>query len=421
MATKTTKAAPVVSGLYRGFLTSAPTGKQRLDLRIDVDSRIADSAAMGRVSGDIFRIDKVVVPGEPPKESEVYEESWILEQPKKKTTTKTITITGAIRFWNGEHPNTTAKIVIPVKKNASAEVTLQKQSTPPMTFSCAPAGKFFRSVRLEMAVCKSVLDEPTLPVYGTHSLKQRPPDLRKRELTLDRSYGEAGVDLVIADGGVIDDAAPEFESWGDAELHNAMERHFSRYREPWPRWDMWGLLAGKYQDDAVGGVMFDYAGAEGAPGEAPERQGFAVFRRHFWFNDLVAIPATQTEFEAARRFLWTFTHEAGHAFNLMHSFDKNRESSRSWMNYVENYDALHGDGSYWRDFRFTFDDEELLHIRHGNRSSVIMGGDPWSSGGFAEAPPGAEHQRVPPGALNSISGEVPIEVLVRSQTYFEFL
>jgi hypothetical protein len=420
---KTPKAAamPAISGSYRGPLTSAPGERQRLDLRIDVDSRIPEAAVLKRVSGDIFRIDKTAVPGKPPIETEVYQESWILEQPQVKKSTASVIITGTIRFWNGTHPKATARIRIPRSpKNAAAEVTLQLEAATPMTFSCKPAGKFFRSVRLEAAVCKSVDAKPTLPIYGTHSLAQRPADLTDRVLTLDGAYGEAGVELVIERGSVVDDTG--VTSWTDAELHNAMEHHFSRYNEPWPRWDMWGLLAGQYEDDNVGGVMFDYAGAEGGAGEAPERQGFAVFRNHFWFKSLVPKPSTPAELEAARRFLWTFTHEAGHAFNLLHSFDKNRENARSWMNYVENYDERNGGpGAYWRDFRFSFDEEELLHIRHGNRSSVIMGGDPWSSGGHAEAPPGAEHLRVPPGALNSISGGVPLEVLVRAQPYFEFL
>ena len=33
-----------------------------------------------------------------------------------------------------------------------------------------------------------------------------------------------------------------------------------------------------------------------------------------------------------------------------------------------------------------FDDEELVHIRHGDRSAVIMGGDDWGSGGHLERP-----------------------------------
>ena len=423
LARKAPKATvPAISGSYRGPLTAG--GTQRLDLRIDVDARIEDGAVLKRVSGDIFRIDKIAVPGKPPKETEIYQESWILEQPQVAVESGAVVITGAIRYWNGIHPKTTATIRIPLQPaGAAAQVMLQRQASPPLAFVCTPAGRFFRSLRLEIDVCKSVNADPTLPKYATHALRQRPPGLSNRVLTLERAYGEAGVDLVIHSKGrtVIDDSAPAFQSWTDAELHNAMEHHFSQFKGPWPKWDMWGLVAGLYHDEFVGGVMFDYAGAEGGAGKAPERQGFAVFRKHFWFDSLVANPATDAELEASRRFLWLFTHESGHAFNLMHSFEKNRENSLSWMNYVEYYDALHQEGAYWSGFRFSFDDEELLHIRHGNRPSVIMGGDPFSSGGHAEAPPGAEHLRVPPGAMTSIAGEVPLEILVRSEPYFQFL
>lgn len=426
MATKASPRAvpPAISGAYRGFLTASGNSSKRLDLRIDVDARITNSPAMQRVSGDLFRVDKNTLPGQPPKTTEVYQESWILEAPQIKVSAEATVITGTIRYWNGVHPKTNASIRIPRQPaDAPAEVTLQRQASPPMTFSCAPAGKFFRSVRLEIDVCKSVNVEPILPTYGTHGLKQRPPGLADRVLTIDRAYGEAGVELILSTEGrtVIDDSAPAFETWSDAELHNAMEHHFSRYQGRWPKWELWGLVAGQYDDDLVGGVMFDYAAAAGGAGNAPERQGFAVFRRHEWFQSLVAKPQTPAEFEAARKFLWTFTHEAGHAFNMVHSFEKSREDALSWMNYDWQYDSRHGDGAYWAAFPFRFDDEELLHIRHGNRSSVIMGGDPWGAGGHAESPPAAEMSRVPPGAMVSVSGEVPLEIMIRAQPYFEFL
>lgn len=420
-------ATSAISGTYRGFLTAPPGATQRLDLRVDVDAAIDNGAVLQRVSGDILRVERVTLPGKPPRETEIYQESWIMEQPRVQSTSGALQITGAIRFWNGFHPKTSAKIRIPLKlAGAAAEVTLQRQSSPPMTFSCPPLGKFFRAIHLEVDVCKSVNKAPILPLYATHSLKQRPPQLANRTLTVERAYGEAGVELVIRDKArsVIDDTKMLENGWTDAELHNAMERNFTQYKGQWPRWEMWGLVAAKYVDDVVGGIMFDFAAAadgSGGAGRAPERQGFAVFRRHFWFDDLVEKPQTPAQFEAARKFLWTFTHEAGHALNLVHSNEKNRENALSWMNYDWQYDSLHGPGSYWKSFRFQFDDEELLHIRHGNRSSVIMGGDPWASGGRAEAPPGAEALPMPPGAMVSVTGELPLELTLRAQPYFEFL
>lgn len=132
--------------------------------------------------------------------------------------------------------------------------------------------------------------------------------------------------------------------------------------------------------------MFDAALQFGGAGEAPERQGFAVFREHSWFDNLVESPSTQAQQAAARKFLYTWVHEAGHAFNFLHSWDKSRPDSLSWMNYDWRYDDRNGAGTFWKTFAFRFDEEELIHLRHGNRASVIMGGDSWASGGHAKSP-----------------------------------
>src|SRR5262249_8894909 len=63
-------------------------------------------------------------------------------------------------------------------------------------------------------------------------------------------------------------------------------------------------------------------------------------------------------------------------------------------------------------FGFRFDDDELIHIRHGDRASVIMGGDPWSSGSHLEAPN---------LAMTQVQGHSPVEFLIRSQTYFDLM
>jgi hypothetical protein len=168
--------------------------------------------------------------------------------------------------------------------------------------------------------------------------------------------------------------------------------------------------------------MFDAAADLGGPGRPPERQGFAVFRKHSWFASLPAgPPANDTEAEALRKYLYAWVHEAGHAFNFLHSWDKNRPDSLSWMNYDWRYDNRNGPDAFWKAFLFRFDDEELIHLRHGNRAAVIMGGDPWASGGHIEAPPGAEHLRAAPAAIAHAVGGAPLEFLLRSKGYFAFM
>ena len=48
------------------------------------------------------------------------------------------------------------------------------------------------------------------------------------------------------------------------------------------------------------------------------------------------------------------------------------------MNYPWNYAG--GAGVFWSGFGFQFDDQELIHIRHGFRAAVKMGGNPFATG-----------------------------------------
>ncbi|HEV7920112.1 MAG TPA: hypothetical protein VGR02_04890 [Thermoanaerobaculia bacterium] len=412
-----------ISGWYVGDLTTPGGGSDRLHLRIDVDRKIELAPVTNRISADLFHVDEIKLPGQPPQQAEVYRESWLIDRPQVTQDADAVRAEGVVRFWNGIHPSTTAQIRIPIKPaNAPVEVTLLHEGTPSLHFNCVKASKFFRTVNLEIDVCQSVNNPPIFPVYGTHA-STRPASTPKRDLTIEAVYAEAGIDLRILRENltVIDDFT--VKSWTAAELHNVMQKHFHYMTSGggWPAWELWGLMATQFEEPRVGGVMFDTSKQFGGAGSASERQGFAVFRKHLWFNDLVETPKTAAQAEAARKFLYTWVHEAGHAFNFLHSWDKNRPSALSWMNYDWKYDSIHGAGAFWQSFPFRFDDEELIHIRHGNRPSVIMGGDPWASGGHAEAPPGAEYLKTPPGAMASVSGALPVELLVRSQEYFDFM
>jgi hypothetical protein len=87
-----------------------------------------------------------------------------------------------------------------------------------------------------------------------------------------------------------------------------------------------------------------------------------------------------------RRLLFTYVHEIGHCFNLLHPWDRyqknspSREtlhSSLSWMNLPEKYYSAkeyYGEDRFWKKFQFEFDDSELMHLRHGFRNNVIFGG-----------------------------------------------
>ena len=233
---------------------------------------------------------------------------------------------------------------------------------PPLllsSYSCEKKSNAFRDLTLEVDVCQSVNSAPILPSYDTHTHSNRPADLPQRTLTIEDAYDEAGIDVTINPAHtIINDSAANFNTWSAAELHDAMEQHFSQYSGSWPKWHMWCLMAGYFDNSGVGGIMFDAPAAYGGAGEAPDRQGCAVFRNHSWFNNLVSNPTNDTQAEAMRKFLYTCVHEMGHAFNYLHSWDKGRPDALSWMNYDWKYDNRNGSGSFWGNFRMRFDDEE---------------------------------------------------------------
>jgi len=417
-----------VSGRYEGESTASPVaGQERaLDLRIDIDSRYANSAVLNRISGDMYQVQRIRIPGQPARTWRVYQESWVVHDPQVTWGDCHVEITGQAEYWRGIHPPITVRVRIPWRTSelvGPAAVTLSQNGGQAWGFVCGRVGDWFREMNLEVDVCQSVNSASLLPAYDTHAHADRPADTPRRVLTVQECYREAGVRMTIrADRTVIDDMDPAFKTWSAIELHDAMETHFSEFRGPWPNWEMWGLLAGTYDSPGVGGIMFDAAAAYGGAGRGPDRQGFAVFRNHDWFKKLPAgVPADQAEAEALRKYLYTWVHEAGHAFNFLHSWDKNRPDALSWMNYDWKYDANHTVGSFWKNFRMRFDDEELIHLRHGDRPAVMMGGDPWASGGHAEGPAAAEHMHTPPGAMAELEGHPPLELLLRSKGYFEFM
>lgn len=406
-----------ISGRYDGGSTASGTWTNILDLRIDVDIRYsADSPVMNRVSGDFFQM----AGGSPPPGPLVrfnYIESWIVDDPVVTWSTNKAVITGTVRYWQRTpNPATKVKITVPWSGGAigPAMVEFRTGATTTASYSCNFRSDNFRNLVLELDYASSANVAPRVPSYDTHSHDNRPGDTPRRTLTIQSAYREAGVGVTIRpERTVIDDSAAGFASWSPAELHDAMESSFSRYTSTWPAWNIWGLQAGTFDSSGVGGIMFDAAAGFGGAGRSPERQGFAVFRNHIWFNDLVTgPPQNQDQAEAMRKFLYTWVHEAGHAFNFLHSWNKSRPSSRSWMNYDWRYDQINGTDKFWADFRFRFDDEELVHLRHGDRASVIMGGDPWASGGHLESPGGSSGESDP---------DQPLELLLRAKSYFSYM
>jgi hypothetical protein len=400
-----------VSGRYEGGERTVPTpGGSVLDLRVDIDPRSANSPIMQRISGDFYNVYRRHWPPFPPLPWRMYRESWIVDAPAVAWSRCYVRITGTVRYWKGAHPPTTVAVRIPwgtFRPAGPAEVTFTELGGRTFSYVCPKRSDCFRDVTLEADVCQSINVAPLLPSYDTHAHATRPAGLPRRTLTVEEAYREAGICVTVnPTHTVIDDSAAQFTSWSDGELHDALETHFSSYSGSM-RWHLWGVMAGMHDNSGLAGIMFDYGTAYGGPGRSPERQGFAVFRGHPTFSNLpTGVPANQAEADTLRFFLYVWVHEAGHAFNFVHSWNKGRPNALSWMNYPQ-YVA-----NYWDNFEFRFDDEELIHLRHGDRSEVIFGGDPWATG---------SHLEVPVGAMWQMEGTAPIELLLRSQQYFEWL
>lgn len=397
-----------VSGRYLGEMISPRPGTHELDLRVDIDVRDADSPVMDKVSGDVYRVYSFTWGGRVYR-WRVFQHSWIVQSPHVRWSRCDVVITGTVHFWTGAEPPARLELVIgwgSFKPAGPARARLARTGSV-QEYECARRSDHFRDVTLEVDVTRSVDTTPTLPRYDSHAHPARPAGLRRRDLSVERCYEEAGIDLAVRpQSTVIDDSDPQFNTWSPAELHDAMETHFSQHPGGWPKWQLWGLLCGSYQRATTAGVMFDARAAVGGAGEAPERQGFAVFRHHPWFDTLPdGEPASADEAWALRQFLYTWVHEAGHAFNFLHSWDKGRPSSLSWMNYP------HRVAGFWSRFELRFDDEELIHIRHGDRPSVIFGGDAWASGGHFEAD----------ARMGVAEGDAPLELIVRSKPAFAFM
>lgn len=265
----------------------------------------------------------------------------------------------------------------------------------------------FRTVDYEV---DTVVGETELASYDT-SRAATPPGYANRVITVPSAFAEAGVELRIAGTrNVLDTSGSGSDlRWSSAELHAAMVANSSGHRDV-PQWKLWALIASKFsENDRTIGIMFDQAGLE--------RQGMAVFAQ--------AIKASGIA--GAAWDMHTYVHEIGHAFNLLHSWDKgfanppaplgprNGYGDASWMNYPHLYQGSTASGiaAYWGDFPFRFTDNEIRHLRHGFYRDVIMGGGNFIAGSASTAP-AAETFALP------LTDESGLVLEIQGQEAFEY-
>lgn len=149
-----------------------------------------------------------------------------------------------------------------------------------------------------------------------------------------------------------------------------------------PAWQVHLLLLSRATAKGLYGVMFDVTG--GLP-----RQGCAVFAD--------AIRAGSAPDEQDRRIIQTIVHEIGHAFNLVHRFERTigRADSTSFMNYDWLYRGGNQAEQFWEKFSYCFDADELAFLRHGPRAAVMPGSTPFHSVDYWGAVPGTHPAFLP--------------------------
>src|SRR5688500_7126245 len=197
-----------------------------------------------------------------------------------------------------------------------------------------------------------------------------------KRVTIESAFAAAGFDVQLVVDPFLGQPTIEVERRGFtyAELHKAMTDR--RSAAPSDRLQTHVFLAthlsGK-NGRGVLGVMYDFGSNDL---NRRSREGVAVFGRHPLLSD----PRVQLD-ERRREFVFTLVHEIGHALNLLHSFDKGRPASLSWMNYphlfplgTEAGPGHNGTSEFWTAFAQNFDDLELRHLRHATPREIGAGG-----------------------------------------------
>ncbi len=343
-----------VSGRY----TNCPR-PWKLELRVDVDGYRPTKM----VSGDFYYVSGATTS---------YFGSFKVEAPSISVSSSQVTIVGiADTTWST--PYRKVRVVIPRHNifQPAANAYLQWYTLTDKKgadYVCLYDSPYYRTVQIEEDYETGVVPFVS---YNTGAL---PSGGTARTLTVAKAYAEAGVEMQssLNANAIPTSEADTNHQWSNAELHDAMEKHFSLWKNE-PNWKVWLFHANAHEyGSGLLGIMFDQ--------KDRQRQGCASFYQTLKSGTAIDL----------RQQLYVNVHELGHCFNLFHSFHKkymnpplpNRPDSLSWMNYPTMYTG--GAAAFWNNFPFQFDELELKHLRHAYRNDIVIGGNPFGEGAAME-------------------------------------
>lgn len=360
-----------VSGTYRN---ATPAGfGSILELRVDVDGR----RPQDRLSGDLYT--HFTFCGIP---ITLYTGSFVVDDVTEEGDSSAISLSGPVRYY-ADPTNTADSIQVHIPRvgyfasPAAACIEWFTSGSLVRSYVCPKISEYFRVATLEIDRFQGTAFPPDLDP----DLDPSPGGL-PAAVSIEETFRRSGIDLtVLHDDTLNDPDSPDAGSnWSEAELHDLMEARFDSFTNAL-QWNLYGVVVPKFGDPNYNsgyyGTMFDWGGWQA--GDSSLRQGFAIAEDAIRGRETGSLYDTSDKKD--RLILQTLIHEAGHAFNLPHSWQRsiNADSgSESFMNYPWGYTDNGGEETdFWSNFRWEFDDVELVWMRHADRNDVIFGGRDW--------------------------------------------
>ncbi len=346
------------SGLY-----VYQTGRNREELRLDVDGRYPQMEASGVINSGLRNRIHWVARLKPQGTDKMIGNIWYKDG--NTASFPYVSVRISINRSADEQKRTVKVAFLGINSHSSSRLYRFES-------------RYFHPVELEFDRVSDVASDDAVTEINTCAHPNRPTRLECERLSINTVFQRAGFDVTTSGGnGTIPiDEAGTNSTWSNAEMHDAMQSYWSRFANK-PQWATWVLFANLHDSGkGLGGIMFDDIGPN-------HRQGTALFENSFVSD--APIGDINSEAWVSRMRFWTAVHEMGHSFNLAHSWQKalgtswtpiqNEAEARSFMNYP--FFVNGGATAFFADFENRFSDSELLFMRHAPSRFVQMGNADW--------------------------------------------